>query len=112
MAGISCQSPRSPLSASMQWRVDGSKPSANPARGVPTLISHHHLNAMGCPRLSRERPKSYAIRFGIAMFLYLQVLMLALSCLVMLSSVGFVQVISLQHMLGAVLRKKIQSKWV
>jgi hypothetical protein len=29
-------------------------------------------------RLSRERPKSCAIRFGIAMFLYLQVLMLAL----------------------------------
>lgn len=29
-------------------------------------------------RLSRERPKSCAIRFGIAMFFYLQVLMLAL----------------------------------
>lgn len=29
-------------------------------------------------RLSRERPKSCAIRLGIAMFLYLQVLMLAL----------------------------------
>lgn len=29
-------------------------------------------------RLSRERPRSCAIRFGIAMFLYLQVLMLAL----------------------------------
>lgn len=29
-------------------------------------------------RLSRERPKSCAIRFGLAMFLYLQVLMLAL----------------------------------
>ena len=29
-------------------------------------------------RLARERPKSCAVRFGIAMFLYLQVLMLAL----------------------------------
>jgi len=29
-------------------------------------------------RLARERPKSCAIRFGIAIFLYLQVLMLAL----------------------------------
>lgn len=29
-------------------------------------------------RLSRERPRSCALRFGIAMFLYLQVLMLAL----------------------------------
>ena len=67
---------------------------------------------MGCPRLSRERPKSYAIRFGIAMFLYLQVLMLALSCLVMLSSLGFAQVKAVQHKPGAVRRTKEEPKWV
>ena len=46
------------------------------------------------------------------MYLYLQVLMLALSCLVMLSSLGFAQVKAVQHKPGAVRRTKEEPKWV